>query len=108
MISRARHVTVLFGGGWLEQTLTIQPDSSAGVDTLLDKSSPTLNFGTNVQINSGERTGFADAIQRSLIKFDLSSIPSNAVIISATLTLYLAQDGNFRASNNRTLRVYRS
>jgi len=41
---------------------------------------------------------------RSLLKFDLSSIPSNATITSVTLSLWTNVD---YSSNNRTIRVYR-
>ena len=40
---------------------------------------------------------------RALIKFDLSSIPANAVITSATLSLWTAND---LSDNTRTIRVY--
>ena len=52
----------------------------------------------------GENNNATDRVTRGLIKFDLSSIPSNATIISATLSLWTASD---LSDNDRTLSVYR-
>ena len=52
----------------------------------------------------GESNNATDKVARSLIKFDLSSIPSNATITSATLSLWT--DADF-SDNDRTIRVYR-
>jgi hypothetical protein len=54
-------------------------------DTYIDAGSPTRNYGTDDKFevrpdNSADRRG--------LLKFDLSSIPQNAIISSATLYLY--------------------
>jgi RHS repeat-associated protein len=52
----------------------------------------------------GESNNATDKVARSLIKFDLSSIPSNATITSATLSLWTDTDFS---DNDRTIRVYR-
>ena len=52
----------------------------------------------------GEENTPNNRIARSLIKFDLSSIPANATITSATLSLWTSAD---LSSNNRVIRVYR-
>ena len=52
----------------------------------------------------GESNNATNKVARSLIKFDLSSIPSNATITSATLSLWT--DADF-SDNDRTIRVYR-
>jgi cell division septation protein DedD len=85
-------------------TYTSQPDGTAGLDTLMQSDNPTTNFGTNTILNIGEHNA-ATSTNRSLLKFDLSSIPNNAIINSATLSLWQsAEDSN----NAETLRVYRS
>lgn len=68
-------------------TTIIQPSSA---DAYILNTSATTNFGTAGSLNSG-RDGSGN-IYRSLIKFDLSSIPSSEVVISATLGLRLLAD----------------
>lgn len=68
--------------------LTLQPDATSGVDTSLQKVVPTTNFGTDTGFVIGNSYALSvDTIQRALLRFDLSTIPANAVIIDATLTL---------------------
>ena len=85
-------------------TYSAQPDGAAGVDTYLFSSSATTNFGTDVAMGIGENNSATGRVARGLIKFDLSSIPSNATIVSATLSLWTASD---LSDNDRILRVYR-
>ena len=58
----------------------------------------------NTSRNSGATIQKSECIVRSLIKFDLSSIPANATITSATLSLWTTGD---LSDNDRTIRVYR-
>jgi hypothetical protein len=81
-------------------TLTITPDATAGLDDYIYDYAPTNNYGTTDFIIIGNE----GAVGRTLIQFDLSSLPSDAVISSATLSLYCITDGS---SNARTFRVYR-
>jgi len=81
-----------------------QPDAASGVDTYLLNTSPTTNNGTAVVMWVGEGNNATDKVARSLIKFDLSSIPSNATITSATLSLWT--DADF-SDNTRMINVYR-
>lgn len=83
-------------------TLTIQPDGTAGSDTFIRSDLATTNFGTSTALAAGNVGGFGTF--RSLIKFDLSSLPDAAVISSATLSLYATSDNSMNA---RTMRVYR-
>ena len=84
-------------------TLVIQPDSTAGVDTMMLTDTPDTNYGTSVNIKSGEETVTVNTI-RSLVKFDLSPIPAVATITSCTLALVVNED---RSSNTRVKHVYR-
>ena len=84
--------------------LTLQPDGAAGLDTYLLSSSATANYGTSSDIGIGEDNGSTNKFARSLLKFDLSSIPSNATVTSATLSLWTSSD---KADNDGTVRVYR-
>lgn len=63
-------------------TITLQPVG----DTTLQDSFPTNNFGGGITIQAGGRRYGGRA--RAFLRFDLSnSIPSNAIITSATVTL---------------------
>lgn len=84
-------------------TLTLQPDGTAGVDTSITSGAPTTNNGTATTLNLGDRNDQVNA-RRVLIKFDLSTLPSDATITSAVLSLFCITDFS---SNARTYRVYR-
>lgn len=84
--------------------LTLQPNATDGIDTMLKANAATTNFGTDVDLEVGELTGNANFIRRVLIKFDLSTLPSDATINSATLSLRCVAD---LASSATTYRVYR-
>ena len=68
-------------------TYTSQPGSSSGIDTYLLSTSATTNFGTFSEMGVGENNDATGRYARSLLKFDLSSIPSDATVTSATLSL---------------------
>jgi hypothetical protein len=77
--------------GAAQTTLTLQPNAAAGKDAELFSCYNSKNFGSIgencaiVWTKSG-----ADYKIRSLIEFDLSTIPAGSTIISATLSLFLA------------------
>lgn len=85
-------------------TLTIQPDAAAGLDNLIHKHYPNDNYGALPVLNIGENDTRVDYVLRTLIKFDLSDLPADAIISSATLSLWCFED---LSSNARTFRVYR-
>ncbi len=67
----------------------------------IDQSAPTSNFNSGtLYVGDGASTAAA----RSLIQYDLSSIPSSAIVTSASLALTFFQD---ISSNARTLSAYR-
>lgn len=75
----------------IAQTITLQPDAATGKDAQLigATGSSLSNFGTNAEFMAF--SGTINAVSTSaygLLQFDLSSIPANAVITSATLSLY--------------------
>ncbi|MFA5802818.1 MAG: DNRLRE domain-containing protein [Thermoleophilia bacterium] len=77
-------------GDYVFQTariITIQPDSAAGSDTWISSSGITLNYGSSSEINAGENASSAEN-RRSLLKFNLASIPVGSTINSATISLY--------------------
>jgi hypothetical protein len=90
----------------LLDTYSSQPDEASSFDTEFSSAAQTTNNGNGNQIVAGEHNGLAD-IFRTLIKFDLSSIPSNATITSATLSLWVKQDISDNARNFKLYRVQR-
>lgn len=88
-----------------EQSLTLQPDATDGLDTFMFNAAATTNFGTDNRCIIGDLDGGAN-ICRQLIKFDLSSIPAGSLIVSATLSLYLTND-TFLGAVSSTYTVYR-
>ncbi|MFA5375804.1 MAG: DNRLRE domain-containing protein [Dehalococcoidia bacterium] len=67
------------------QTATIQPDAAAGKDSYVYELSPGSNWGTGSYIfTSGDAVG---SLLRVYVQFDLSSIPSSAVVTDAKLGL---------------------
>jgi hypothetical protein len=85
-------------------TFIAQPNATSGVDAWIASNAATSNYGTHSAFHVGEDSG-SISIRRGLVKFDLSGIPSNAVLTSAILSLWKA-DG--ASSNTRTYRVYRT
>jgi hypothetical protein len=83
------------------QRLTLQPNGAAGVDTFIND---TFNYGTSIYMGIGENNNKTNYYARSLIKFDLTSIPANATINSATLSLWTYED---LSANDRNINVYR-
>lgn len=87
----------------IDPTLTLQPDPTDGLDTYIVDTSPTINSGSDVFIWSGERND-SNPKYRTLIKFDLSTLPANSIISSAIFSWYVTNDF---ATNARTHRLYR-
>jgi hypothetical protein len=86
----------------LADTYSSQPDS-AGFDTFLRSAAPTTGYANNAELRIGESNAAAD-VWHSLLKFDLSGIPANATINSATLTLTIVTD---YADNASAVSIYR-
>ncbi len=81
-----------------EQTLTLQPDADQGKDALIwyvpsqrtvHGPTNTTNYGTHPDLQANAWTWKGSAgTRRSLVQFDFSSIPANAIITEASLSLY--------------------
>lgn len=84
-------------------TFSVQPDATAGQDARLYKAQADTNYGTSaIAVGKSSATTY---IYRSLIKFDLSSIPSTATVSSATMSLYYYSGTDGGGSN--TIKIYR-
>jgi len=70
-------------------TLVLQPGDNDGKDAILISNQATTNFGTSesAHIQAWTMSG-NEVFTRSIMQFDLSSIPSNAIITNARLSLY--------------------
>lgn len=66
--------------------VSFQPSVSTGLDAVLTSSAATTNNGTNTTFQAMRDA--SNNKNRSLLMFDLSSIPATAIISSAKLTLY--------------------
>ncbi|MCJ7831523.1 MAG: DNRLRE domain-containing protein, partial [Dehalococcoidia bacterium] len=84
-------------------TLVLQPDAAAGMDTEGDTNLPDSTHGADPQFHVGDNNAIA-MIWHTFIKFDLSTIPADVHIDTATLTLKIMGDWS---NNARTFRVYR-
>lgn len=85
-------------------TITLQPDDSTGIDSWIQSNVATRNNGSTTDLCIGEWDG-GSASCKSLLKFDLSSIPLGAVIVSAVLTL--TYNGVEYSGNSRTVQAFR-
>ena len=74
------------------QLLTLQPNSREGVDAVIWTERPDNAWPDHKDFQAMGWTwyslGYDGGVRRSLINFDLSSIPENAKIVDATLSLY--------------------
>ncbi len=74
-------------------SIILQPDGTCGIDALIGNCVPcgydNSNFGDGEEFNALAWTnGGSISDHRSLIKFDLSGIPTSANVLNATLTLF--------------------
>lgn len=81
-----------------------QPNETSGIDTYIYAPTATTNFGTDVDLYSGELTSGASRFARILIKFDITSIPSNALTSSNIFSLWIISNS---ASNARDHKIFR-
>lgn len=88
----------------IDPTVTIQPDATAGKDAFVDAFAPTVNYGSNQSLFVGNDAG--GSTYRSLLEFNLSTIPSGAIVTAGTLTLN--GNGTNNSSLSMILNVYRN
>lgn len=84
-------------------TYTSQPDEASANDTYIYQLAATTNYGTDAYLRVGKNSGQTNKSQRTLIKFDLSSIHASA-ISSAVLSLTI---NNEWVDNSYSMYAYR-
>ncbi len=78
-----------------QTTLVLKPDAVTGKCVYLDGAQPSANIGHSVQFSSvGWTCSGNPCYARSIIQFDLTSIPTNAVVTDARLSLYAYPNPN--------------
>lgn len=90
----------------IDPSINLQPDATDGVDTMLqDAGGATNNAGVlaNVDVGKDNVGGFL-RVRRTLIKFNLTTLPADAIVGAATLSLYLTTDW---CTSGQTFSVYR-
>ncbi len=77
---------------------TLQTTFMAQADAHVRQNAPTVNYSATTYLRTGRILAPSDAYQ-TLIHYDLSSLPANAVIVTATLELYspVSSTPNLRA-----------
>lgn len=72
----------------IDPTLILQPNATDGLDNHIVSTTATSNNGTSGTMRVGDQSAAASQTNRSLIKFDLSTLSSGATVTSATLSLF--------------------
>jgi len=89
---------------WSQQTVVLQQgvDGYEGTDdSTIYEESPTFSNGGYDSIFAGKTRGLElTTLRRSAIRFDLSSIPSNAQVTAVTLSLVIAQSASSDQPHN--------
>lgn len=70
---------------YVNMNQTIRPDATAGKDAVLISVNSDTNYGTHPDFMSNS---FSSSDVRSLIQFDFSSIPTNAIVDSVKVSFY--------------------
>ncbi len=86
-----------------QATVILQPLAADAKDAEIWSLEPTTNFGDYPELKANAWTWSGlNGIQRALLYFDLSSIPADAVIVSAQLSLYAedSPDTQFHSGDN--------
>ena len=90
------------------QTYTLQPNAADGIDAVILDDDANTNFGISEEFIAfyWSRQGH-NYEGRSLIKFDLSSLPSGKTVTSAKLSLYWDQLASAGQSGDNDSKISR-
>jgi RHS repeat-associated protein len=87
----------------IDPTIIVEPTPTQGQDAMIRKAAPTTNYGESWQLGVGtDSVGAA----RSVLKFDVSWLPSNTVINTAQVKVWYDQ-GYYTNANAVSLQLRR-
>lgn len=78
----------IFFNAFSQINVNLRPNANQGKDALINSQTPTTNEGNSQDFACWTWTSNGSTIARSLMQFDLTAIPANAIIQTATLNLY--------------------
>jgi len=79
-------VTITVNPAIVEENIVIQHSPAEGKDTMVLTEAPDINYGNYQYFSIGNLS--VSILGRVYIQFDLSTLPSNAIIVSANMKLY--------------------
>jgi Disaggregatase related repeat/PEP-CTERM motif len=85
---------------------TLKPVADVRIVTDSNSATPDLNFNSPAQLSAFNYPNIVN-YQRSLIRFDLASLPTGYAVQSATLTLYSKFENGLGNPNGATMSLYR-
>jgi len=88
---------------YAQTTITLQPGAADGKDAILHSlpSHANQSLGDNNQFPAGAQTAGGDPfVEKSVVEFDLSGIPTGTIINSATLSLYAWGENSGQGPHN--------
>ena len=89
--------------GQVTKTIVLQPDEDNSKDALISSLEKSKNRGVYSDFVAMSWTVSSDPVDyRSLIEFDLSNIPSGALVISAKLSLYSQESSGLGSHSTRS------
>ena len=91
----------------LDQPTLYTRTLDAIADTTVLQGHPLIPFGNSLEMRAGYDDVIGGQIARSLVQFDIASLPCNSSIITATLRVYLF-DSQPSPDVTRTITAYRS
>lgn len=108
LTARAATVRVTVPEPWLtdptrQYPVTVDPTytsiigQTGGGDTYVNSLTPTTSYASSTELRVGKASD--GSVNRSLLKFDVSAIPTNAVVSAASLRLYTLGSASCTASN---------
>jgi Disaggregatase related repeat len=91
----------------IDPTLSLQPNAADGKDALIIDGLSNYNYGVFNIVVVGNSSG-DPYITRTLIQFDLSSVPASSVVSGAMLSLYALTDNATSAATYNAYRLKRA